>query len=388
MPVTVSKPAFNLREALNSLRRKMGLKGAELLRAETASDVHALINPVMFRNRIINGAMVIDQRNAGGSVSNGAYAVDRWQTVLTAVSGLTTSSQRTNDVPLGSGFTNSYRVTITAAATSHDTNGRCGILQRIEGYNFADAGFGSGSARPITISFWVKASVAGMYSIGLLNNDSTRAFPATYSINYANTWEFKTITVPGETSGTWLTTDGRGLQLEFCLGANASRLGTANTWNSSFVTGATGTTLITNTVNATFNLTGVQVEIGSVATPFERRSFATELQLCQRYYFVVQTHRLLGIVLNGNTLQCPSIIFPVQMRSSPTAAPITGEGGITTAGNWGIYGATNGWGASAGYTPTFETRVEGSALAVASVSGVTDRQGYLVSGGVTFNAEM
>jgi hypothetical protein len=235
-----------------------------------------------FKNRIINGDMRIDQRNFGASVTSG-YAVDRWQTILTAISSLNVTSQQVTDVPSGQGFTNSYKVTVTSAATSYGSGGRFGILQRIEGNNFADFMFGSASAKQLVLSFWVKASITGTYSVGLLNNDSSRAYPVTYTINAANTWEYKTLIVNGDTLGTWLTNSGRGLQVEFCLGADSSRLGTANTWNSAFVVGASSTTQLSNTNGATFYLTGVQIEKGSIATNFDYRPYGYEFDLCRRY---------------------------------------------------------------------------------------------------------
>ena len=285
------------------------------------------------RNKIINGAMTIDQRNAGAAVVNGGFVVDRFQTILTAITSLTSSSQRVTDVPAGSGFNNSYRVTVTSAATAYGSGGRFGLLQRIEGFNTADLMFGTASASPVTLSFWVRASVTGTYSVGLLNNDSTRAYPATYTINTANTWEYKTITVPGETTGTWLTDNGRGIQLEFCLGADSSRLGTANAWNSAFVVGATGTTLLSNTLNATWQITGVQLEAGDTATPFEHRSYGAELALCQRYLpstFLRTANNQISVAQAlSSTIAVAVIPWNVTPRVPPT--------GISTSAASGFY---------------------------------------------------
>ena len=293
------------------------------------------------RNKIINGAMTIDQRNAGAAVVNGGFVVDRFQTILTAITSLTSSSQRVTDVPAGSGFNNSYRVTVTSAATAYGSGGRFGLLQRIEGFNTADLMFGTASASPVTLSFWVRASVTGTYSVGLLNNDSTRAYPATYTINTANTWEYKTITVPGETTGTWLTDNGRGIQLEFCLGADSSRLGTANAWNSAFVVGATGTTLLSNTLNATWQITGVQLEAGDTATPFEHRSYGQELALCQRYlqYSLYYFEYAMGAV---GSLAGPVVSLPVSMRASPTFTQISTAGSNTTISGPSVIDASGG----------------------------------------------
>jgi len=285
------------------------------------------------RNRIINGAMVIDQRNAGAAITTGDYALDRFQTVVTAITSLVITSQQVTDAPSNSGFNYSYKYTVTTAATAYGSGGRTGILHRIEGYNSADLMFGTANAKSVTLSFWVKSSVTGTYSVGFLNNDSTRAFPATYTVNSANTWEYKTITLAGCPDGTWLTTNGRGIQVEFCLGADASRLGTANTWNNAFVTGATGTTLLSNTAGATFYITGVQLEKGSTATSFDYRPYGTELQLCQRYFETSYDYgTAVGTVTNAgciavicyNTstnrpfLNCP---FKVTKRTTPTVTP-------------------------------------------------------------------
>jgi len=279
-----------------------------------------------FRNRLINGNMVIDQRNAGAAVTGSGFAVDRFQTVATSITSLAVSSQQVSDAPSNSGFNFSYKYTVTTAATAYSSGGRTGVLHRVEGNNTADFMFGIANAKAITLSFWVKSSISGTYSVGILNNDSTRAYPATYQIASANTWEYKTITIPGETSGTWLTDNGRGIQIEFCLGADASRLGTANAWNSAFVTGSTGTTLLSDTLNATWQITGVQLEAGSVATPFERRPYGTELALAQRYY------QAASIQMSASSDTWYSVwYYKVSMRATPTLAG--GGSGFTTSFN-------------------------------------------------------
>jgi hypothetical protein len=243
-----------------------------------------------FRNRIINGDMRIDQRNAGASVTinNGtsvAYPVDRFSGTYSAVSGAMTLQQST-DVPSAQGFTNSVVATVTTANASLGTTETVRFEQRIEGFNTADLGFGASGASSITFSFWVKSSLTGTFGGSLRNSGSggNRVYVFSYSISAANTWEKKTVTVVGDTTGTWETGNGTGLILQLSLGAGTDRIGATGSWGSTFLLGATGQVNLIGTLGATFYITGVQLEAGSVATPFERRPYGTELALCQRYF--------------------------------------------------------------------------------------------------------
>jgi hypothetical protein len=251
-----------------------------------------LTNGFGFRNRLINSDMRIDQRNAGASVSitDGLlrYAVDRTAGYGTASAGVF-SVQRSATAPQG--FTNSLLCTVTTASTPSSSH-EYGIRQNIEGFNTADLGWGSASAQAITLSFWVRSSVTGTFAGSVANSAYNRAYVFTYSISAANTWEQKSITVPGDTSGTWLTDNGAGIRLNFNLGAGSSLTGTAGVWGATYLQSATGSVNLIATSGATFYITGVQLEAGSVATPFERRPYGTELQLAQRYFeksFPVET---------------------------------------------------------------------------------------------------
>ena len=281
------------------------------------------------KNRIINGDMRIDQRNAGASftVNNAApYSLDRWWSVGDATGIFTV--QQVTDVPAG--FVNSLKVTVTTAATTVGSNSayRAFIAQSIEGYNVADLGFGAIGASNVTVSFWVKSSITGILPVSLENYDGTRGYPTSYTINQANTWEYKTITVPGDVTNpsTWNKTNSGGLRLMFALGQGSNRVGTANTWQTP-AGGAAAQTVagaqnIINTLNATLQLTGVQVEKGSVATPFEFRDYVRELQMCQRYYY--QQSSPGGYFPFGfgyevsTTVTHIGIQFPVTMRAGPT----------------------------------------------------------------------
>jgi len=235
-----------------------------------------------FRNRIINGAMTIDQRNGGASISglSGVFAADRWQTYSTTTS-LSATSQQVSDAPAN--FTNSLKFAVTSGATSGSSE-RAQISHVIEGYNIADLGWGTSSAKPITLSFWVKSSKTGQLGGSVQNYDNTRSYPFSYTISNSNTWQFVSITVPGDTTGTWYTNNNGGIQLNFDMGAGSTLLGTANTWAGVNYRGATGDTSIVATTGATFYVTGVQLEKGSTASAFEYRDYTRELQMCQRYY--------------------------------------------------------------------------------------------------------
>ena len=241
-------------------------------------------NSMGFRNRIINGSMVIDQRNAGASVTvnstTAAYPVDRWFGRGAATAGVFTL-QQVSDAPAG--FKNSMKTTVTTTAASPGATDFYGVQHRIEGYNIADLGYGTASSQAVTVSFWVKSSVTGTFSVALSNNND-QTIPVTFVVNAANTWEQKTVTVAGTSTGTWDSTNGTGLLVLFTLGAGSSRTGTAGAWSSSFFINATGSTNLMATSGATFYITGVQLEAGSVASPFERRDYGRELMMCQRYY--------------------------------------------------------------------------------------------------------
>jgi hypothetical protein len=282
-------------------------------------------NNTTMRNRIINGAMVIDQRNAGASValSSGAgfYATDRFTIRLDASSGST--AIKANVAP--SGFTNSLNITIGTGAAP--TSGQVGFAdQRIEGFNIFDLGWGGANAQAITLSFWVRSSLTGSFGGAIRNSAVDRCYVFPYTINAANTWEYKTITIDGDTSGTWLTNNGVGIYLSFDIGEGSSRsTATTGSWLSVNTPGLSSGVKLCSTSSATWNITGVQLEAGTTASPFEYRLYGTELALCQRYYY----RRLsTGTGRSISTLQAyaTSAAFgnianlPVTMRATPTAA--------------------------------------------------------------------
>jgi len=290
------------------------------------------------RNRIINGDMRIDQRNAGASVSAGTdtYFVDRWHMFASVVSKMT--GQRSTVAP--SSFTNSALIT-SSTATTPGSSDAYGLRQRIEGFNFADFNFGSAQAITFTLSFWVRSSITGTYSFACWNSAADRAYIATYSISAQNTWEYKTITIAGDTAGTWLKDNGMGLQCWWDLGSGTNFNGTAGSWNSSLLVRTSGSVNWIGTNGATFYITGVQLEAGSVATPFERRSYGQELALCQRYYeksyalnTAPGTATATGSLLNrffGNSDPKQQICFSVAKRAAPTVTLYNTAG---TAGVW------------------------------------------------------
>lgn len=282
-----------------------------------------------FRNRIINGDMRIDQRNAGAAVTaSDARPVDRFR-IQNGTDGAY-SAQQDSSAPTG--FVNSLKFTTTTADASLSASQYVMCTQAIEGTNVADLGWGSASAKTITLSFWVRSSLTGTFGGALENSASNRSYPFTYSISAANTWEQKSVTVAGDTTGTWLTTTGAGIFVRFGLGVGSTFSGTAGAWAGADYFSATGATSVIGTLNATWFVTGVQLEVGSVATPFERRDYGRELAMCQRYACssfpsgtawgqnAGTTGAFSYIVLVGGTSAGfgVSMPFSVQMRAAPT----------------------------------------------------------------------
>ena len=235
------------------------------------------------KNRIINGAMVIDQRNAGASVtvsdSTKQYTVDRWSAFETT-DGVVTA-QQVSDAPTG--FINSLKITTTTADSSLSANQRLQFSQDIEGLNVSDLGWGTANAKTITLSFWVKSSLTGTFGGSLANSAADRSYVFTYSIPTASTWTQISVTIAGDTSGTWLTTNGIGIRVYFGLGVGTDFQGSAGSWAGALYLAPSGAVSVIGTLNATWQLSGVQLEKGSTATSFDYRPYTTELQLCQRY---------------------------------------------------------------------------------------------------------
>jgi hypothetical protein len=289
-------------------------------------------NASIMKNRIINGAMVIDQRNAGASSAfgtDGSYVtVDRYKTFENT--GGTLTNQQVADAPAG--FTYSLKVTVTSSATPA-AGEILQVEQVVEGYNMADLAWGTASAKTVTLSFWVKSSLTGQFGGAIQDSSVAYGYPFSYTISAANTWEQKTITIAGPTSGTWGTTNGSGLRLYLDLGCGSTYLGTAGSWSVNGFRGATGDTKLVATNGATWNITGVQLEVGSSATGFEYRQYTTELALCQRYYQTIAgpIFNSEGYYDGGGYGVNRGTSLLVQMRTAPTVTAPT----ISVSGNIG-----------------------------------------------------
>jgi hypothetical protein len=279
-----------------------------------------------FKNRIINGDMQIDQRNNGALVSNAnGFITDRWSLAKFDATGGAYSGQQITDAP--SGFTNSLRVTVTTSVTQ-SADQYWQAFQKIEGFNTADLAFGTANAQSVTVSFWVKSSVTGTYSVSLFNEgvgSTNRAYVTTYTINTANTWEYKTVTIPGDGvsgAGLWGTTNGSGIGVYFDLGCGTNQQATANTWTTSNARRVSGTVRLMATGSATWQVTGVQLERGSTATSFDYLPYGTELALCQRYcmaYGGTTLYENVGYGFAYITSAVDVIVaLPVQMRTTPS----------------------------------------------------------------------
>jgi hypothetical protein len=289
-----------------------------------------------FKNRIINGAMQIDQRNAGASVgtagASGGYSLDRWQNIYTQVSKFTVQ-QNSGSVTPPTGFSNYLGVT-SSSAFSVASGDAFAIRQSIEGYNVSDLGWGTANAQTVTLSFWVRSSLTGTFGGSFFNAATNRSYPFSYTISAANTWEQKSITVAGDTSGTWATNNTAGIVVNFSLGAGSTFSGTAGAWAGAIYTQPTGATSVVGTNGATFYITGVMLEKGSTATNYDVRPYGTELALCQRYYELA--HASAAIVsgaAGGNLLATAAMV--VQKRTTPTVTLISGNYMYSAAGTTG-----------------------------------------------------
>jgi hypothetical protein len=336
----------------------------------------AAASPYVLKNRIINGDMRIDQRNAGASVTptDGQYTLDRFTCRQTTASKFSVQ-QNAGSVTPPAGFTNYLGVTSLSAFTV-GSGDIFQVGQLIEGYNVADLAWGTASAQTVTLSFWVRSSLTGTFGGVISNGANNRSYPFTYTITAANTWEKETITIPGDTSGTWLTTNGIGIQLKIGLGVGSTYSGTAGSWQAAGLNSATGATSVVGTNGATFYITGVQLEIGTSATPFERRLYNQELAACQRYYYrfnpTSSSSNTLGSGFVQDSTNAQIIhFFPVSMRTSPTALEQSG-----TAGNYAI--RSTGGVTTCSTVPTFgDANTNTSQILLTVASGLTGGQAIL-----------
>jgi hypothetical protein len=348
-------------------------------------------NNVTFRNRIINGGMVIDQRNAGASVTattTTTYSVDRWKVFGSQNSKFTI--QQSSTAP--SGFINSVVIT-SSSAYAVQTGEQFWVRQDIEGFNVADLGWGTANAKTVTLSFQVYSSLTGTFGGSFRNDNADRSYPFSYTISSANTWTSISVTVAGDTNGTWLKNNGAGISLFFGLGVASNLSNTAGAWASGNYVSATGATSVVGTNGATFYITGVQLEAGTTASPFEYRQYGTELQLCQRYFqrttFDTGDYPLGFAYAYSNNTCASSLALAVPMRAQPTAAIVVNMGirggGFSTSQTLSSLGAisfSNGIGS--GLYVLCNPTTSGSSL----TSYTTYLLSNIASGGFTLSAEL
>jgi hypothetical protein len=337
------------------------------------------------KNRIINGAMVIDQRNAGASVTptNNNYTIDRYKYFSSQASKFTaqqtpSATETGYATRVSAGFTN-YLAFTSSSAYSVGASDYFSFGQLIEGYNVADLAYGTANAKTVTISFLAYSSLTGTFNVMVSDGGFNYGYGATYSIPVANTWTYVTITIPGATTGTWNKTTSSGLAVYFNLGSGTSASTSAGSWGAWAGMGVTGATSVVGTSGATFYITGVQLEKGSTATSFDYRPYGTELMLCQRYYW----RSVSGVLFNtfaigvaDSAASCSGVYakHPVTMRTTPTCSfsnlrlyDGTGSPAVTSlAGNWS---STESW--SQGFNASGAGLTQGRAVAIQSNNSST-----------------
>lgn len=282
-------------------------------------------NQGQFKNRIINGDMRIDQRNSGASVTpvDGQFTLDRWKTFVSQT-GKLSIQQNAGSVTPPVGYTRYLGVTSLSSYSLLSTD-YFALVQPIEGQNVSDMAWGTANAATVTLSFWVRSSLTGTFGGSLRNGAGNRSYPFSYTIASANTWEQKSITIAGDTSGTWVTTNAIGAFVEFGLGVGSTYSGTAGAWAGSAFESATGATSVVGTNGATFYITGVQLEKGTVDTSFDYRPYGTELALCQRYFEVLAGTA--GAAIYGSTANVGYVAwyFKTTKRATPTVTFAAGS---------------------------------------------------------------
>ena len=373
MTVRVNKSSFNIREKLSELGRKFGLKGSELAAAETVQEAREIVSAGR-KNMIINGACMINQRFGSGTYtltgSNDYYPVDRFRSW--ASGGGQFTIQRSDNAPPG--FKNSLMFTVSTVDSSIASGAYYVIQHRVEGYNFAHLNWGTTNAKPVTLSFWVKADVTGEYGISFWNSGQNYTYVTSYNINVADTWEYKTITIPGPIGGSWLTDNGNGFGIWWDLGTGSQySTSTTETWGQNAKFKPTGSTQMIKTSGAKFRMTGIQLEVGRNATEFEHRSYGEELALCQRYFFKLSNSRLImGYKRHDGSSNFP-MNTPVPMRASPTPS-LTASGTFSNfqssfsttqsspnvyewseSGNRFIFQVQSTWSSTHTYVPAWES---------------------------------
>ena len=342
MTVRVSKPEFNLREKISELDKPTGVKGSELMRSDTAQDARELISAAGRKNMIINGAMTINQRNGTSSytipaATNAYGGPDRWAVVESTDGSVSVNMDGDPAGANGDGydvqeFTRAFQLACAGTASlssGHNTH----FFQNIEGYNIAHLGWGTLSAKPVTLSFWVKTNVTGVFAVGLENNAPDRCCIRDYKQKGDFKWNKVVLTFPGCTDGTWLQTTGCGMRVRFCLASGVQYDdGEDGEWINTDELCTTKSQVVNfmDSTNNRFMITGVQLEVGENATEFEHRSYGEELALCQRYCFrlggLSRQYQLVGngfIGQNGSTKTAKvAVALPTTMRASPDASVI------------------------------------------------------------------
>jgi hypothetical protein len=356
-----------------------------------------------FKNRIINGAMVISQRNAGASVTLPAastYTTDRWN-IYSAQASKLSAQQNAGSVTPPAGFTNYLGIT-SLSAYSVTASDEFLFRQPIEGYNVSDLGFGTAGASTATLSFRVYSSLTGTFGGSLQNVGATRSYPFSYSIPVANTWTTISVTIAGDTAGTWPKTNGNGLYVVLGLGVGSTYSGTAGAWVGSCVNVPTGSVSVVGTSGATFYITGVQLEKGSTATAFDYRPYGTELALCQRYYetsfppTIKPAPDLSGYAMNvggiaytGSNLRSNWFNYKVNKRAASTITLYAPRDyGTTTTGNSSVIYISSSWYVFSDASPAPESNVAGFVINGNTPVAVTTAGGYLLAAGWSASSEL